>query len=134
MLPDDSRKSSPLERDLANVTLDISFDLSSLFLYNTREVFVFVACEYKTKKNPVNQIVVWDRILLSPDEAVVDLRNEGAEYYITDQGFNLRGAEATLTVGWNVMPFTGQLYWGSSADVSTFAFPPEYTHNPVNRR
>lgn len=38
------------------ITLDISADLQSLFTWNTKQVFVFLAAEYSTPKNILNQV------------------------------------------------------------------------------
>ncbi|RRT75714.1 hypothetical protein B296_00003378 [Ensete ventricosum] len=39
-----------------SLTLNISADLSSLFTWNTKQVFVFVAAEYETPQNALNQV------------------------------------------------------------------------------
>lgn len=42
--------------DEVSMTLNISADLSSLFTWNTKQVFVFVAAEYETPQNALNQV------------------------------------------------------------------------------
>ncbi|MFS8034735.1 putative signal peptidase I [Helianthus anomalus] len=44
-------------------TLDISEDLQSLFTWNTKQVFIFLAFEYSTPENSLNQDSLWDRII-----------------------------------------------------------------------
>ncbi|OAY72926.1 Signal peptidase complex subunit 3B [Ananas comosus] len=40
--------------DEVSLTVNISADLSSLFTWNTKQVFVFVAAEYETPQNALN--------------------------------------------------------------------------------
>ncbi|KAG9132703.1 hypothetical protein Leryth_020904 [Lithospermum erythrorhizon] len=42
--------------DEVSLTLNISANLQSLFTWNTKQVFVFLAAEYQTPKNVLNQI------------------------------------------------------------------------------
>eukprot|EP01139_Manchomonas_bermudensis_P025848 Amastigsp_a847039_18.p1 type:complete len:193 gc:universal Amastigsp_a847039_18:47-625(+) len=133
-LPEESKKSRPLERDVCNMTLNIRADLRSLFAYNTKEVFAFITAEWRTKKHPTNQMVIWDRIMLDPSEAVFEFNGTAIEYLLTDHGHNFRGAELTLTASWNTIPFTGQLFWGSDPRTTRLTLPTAYTHNPIIRR
>ncbi|CAN6588737.1 unnamed protein product [Malus baccata var. baccata] len=42
--------------DEVSMTMNISADLQSLFTWNTKQVFVFLAAEYGTRKNSLNQV------------------------------------------------------------------------------
>ncbi|KAF5175853.1 Signal peptidase complex subunit [Thalictrum thalictroides] len=44
--------------DEVSLTFNISMDLQSAFTWNTKQVFVFVAAEYDTVKNCLNQVTV----------------------------------------------------------------------------
>ena len=44
-------------------------DLSSVFNWNVRQLFVFLIAEYKTKGVNNNQVVLWDSIVLTPEAA-----------------------------------------------------------------
>ncbi|ONM23411.1 Signal peptidase complex subunit 3B [Zea mays] len=74
--------------DEVSMTLNISADLSSLFTWNTKQVFVFVAAEYETRQNALNQIFT-------------------SYNYI---GSNLKGKEFNLTMHWHIMPKTGKMF------------------------
>ncbi|XP_042967172.1 signal peptidase complex subunit 3B-like isoform X3 [Carya illinoinensis] len=63
-----------------SLTFKIAADLQSMFTWNTKQVFVFLAAEYETPKNSLNQ------------------------------GSNLRGKEFNLTLHWHVMPKTGKMF------------------------
>uniref|UniRef100_A0A453LLE0 Signal peptidase complex subunit 3 n=1 Tax=Aegilops tauschii subsp. strangulata TaxID=200361 RepID=A0A453LLE0_AEGTS len=55
--------------DEVSMTLNISADLSSLFTWNTKQVFVFVAAEYETPQNALNQVSLWDGIIPAKEHA-----------------------------------------------------------------
>uniref|UniRef100_A0A1D1Z2A5 Signal peptidase complex subunit 3 n=1 Tax=Anthurium amnicola TaxID=1678845 RepID=A0A1D1Z2A5_9ARAE len=45
----------PNGNDEVSLTMNISADLQSVFTWNTKQVFVFVAAEYETPQNSLNQ-------------------------------------------------------------------------------
>ncbi|PIA44802.1 hypothetical protein AQUCO_01700417v1 [Aquilegia coerulea] len=94
--------------DVVGLTLNISADLQSLFTWNTKQVFVFLAAEYETQQNSLNQVSLWDGIIPAKEHAkfVIQTTNK---YHFTDQGSNLRGKEFNLTLHWHVMPKTGKM-------------------------
>ena len=67
---------------------------------------------------PLNRIVVWDRIIQSPDEARLLARGNFSKYPILDQKTELRGRVVNLTLHWDVMPYTGVLIAGSGGSFS----------------
>ncbi|CAA2984416.1 Signal peptidase complex subunit 3B [Olea europaea subsp. europaea] len=66
--------------DEVSLTFNISANLQSVFTWNTKQVFVFLAAEYGTPKNALNQ------------------------------GSNLRNKDFNLTLHWHVMPKTGKMF------------------------
>ncbi|CAN0914287.1 Signal peptidase complex subunit 3B [Linum grandiflorum] len=101
----------PHGNDEVSLTMNITADLQSLFTWNTKQVFVFVAAEYETSKNALNQVSVWDLIIPSKDEAKFSTQTSN-KYRFVDQGSNLRGKEFNLTLHWHVMPKTGKMLAG----------------------
>ncbi|KAJ7543065.1 hypothetical protein O6H91_09G023800 [Diphasiastrum complanatum] len=91
------------------LTLNISADFSSVFSWNTKQLFIFVAAEYVTPKNVVNQVSLWDAILVSKNHAKFSIKTRN-KYSFVDQGNNLRGSDFNLTMYWHVMPLTGAMY------------------------
>ncbi|KAF2599656.1 hypothetical protein F2Q68_00012145 [Brassica cretica] len=73
------------------------------------EVFAFVAAEYETSKNTLNQVSLWDAIIPEKEEANfwIQISNK---YRFIDQGHNLRGKDFNLTLHWHVMPKTGKMF------------------------
>ncbi|CAH8299843.1 unnamed protein product [Eruca vesicaria subsp. sativa] len=72
-------------------------------------VFAFVAAEYKTSKNSLNQVSLWDAIIPEKEQAKfwIQISNK---YRFIDQGHNLRGKDFNLTLHWHVMPKTGKMF------------------------
>ena len=50
-------------KDIAVLTFDLHADLEKAFNWNVKQLFVFVVAEYRSKKHPLNQVVVWDTII-----------------------------------------------------------------------
>ncbi|XP_031496192.1 signal peptidase complex subunit 3B-like [Nymphaea colorata] len=99
----------PNGNDEVSLTLSISADLQSLFTWNTKQVFVFVAAEYETPQNSLNQVSLWDGIILSKEHATFSVQVPN-KYRFVDQGSNLRGKEFNLTLHWHIMPKTGRMF------------------------
>ncbi|KAF8107656.1 hypothetical protein N665_0118s0024 [Sinapis alba] len=95
--------------DEVSLTLDITADLQSLFTWNTKQVFAFVAAEYETPKNSLNQVSLWDAIIPDKEHAKFRIQTSN-KYRFIDQGHNLRGKEFNLTLHWHVMPKTGKMF------------------------
>ncbi|XP_065854500.1 signal peptidase complex subunit 3A-like [Euphorbia lathyris] len=110
--------------DEVSLTMNITADLQSLFTWNTKQVFVFLAAEYKTPKNSLNQVSLWDTIIPAKDRAKFQIQT-GNKYRFVDQGNNLRGKEFNLTMHWHVMPKTGKMLAGKLV-MPGYRLPEEY--------
>lgn len=76
--------------DRALLSFDLNADLSPAFHWNLKQLFVFVVAEYTTPKNPLNQVIIWDKIVKSKSEAHMKYNNEFVKYALIDQGADLR--------------------------------------------
>ncbi|KAE8651592.1 signal peptidase complex subunit 3B [Cucumis sativus] len=114
----------PNGNDEVSMTLNISADLQSLFTWNTKQVFVFLAAEYETPLNSLNQISLWDGIVPSKEIAKFQIHTSN-KYRFVDQGSNLRGKEFNLTLHWHVMPKTGKMF-ANKLVMSGYRLPQEY--------
>lgn len=113
-------------KDLASLKFDLGANLSTLFDWNTKQLFVLVTAHYKTRNNPRNQVVLWDRIIRRGDSAILDLRSASTKYNFFDDGRGLKGNQnVTLQVSWNVVPIAGRLPLISSSQFS-LSFPNSY--------
>lgn len=120
---------SPSGLDGARVVFDIDADLRSLFNWNTKQVFAYVVAEYSTEKNEVNQVVIWDVIIQTKEQAHIQRKNENVEYALVDQGEGLKNNNVTFRFGWDVTPITGLLQ-KTSVEPTTVTFPAQYISRP----
>uniref|UniRef100_A0A6B2LLZ5 Signal peptidase complex subunit 3 n=1 Tax=Arcella intermedia TaxID=1963864 RepID=A0A6B2LLZ5_9EUKA len=95
--------------DEANFLFDLDIDLTPVWTWNTKVLFVYLTAEYTTESNVVNQVVFWDRIITKKKDAHLTLKSEQTEYGIQDQGWNLKGRNLNITFSINEMPITGLL-------------------------
>ncbi|GFP93998.1 signal peptidase complex subunit 3a [Phtheirospermum japonicum] len=110
--------------DEVSLTLNISANLESLFTWNTKQVFVFLAAEYETPKNMLNQVSLWDSIIPSKERAKFQIQTSN-KYRFIDQGSNLRGKDFNLTMHWHVMPKTGKMF-ADKLVISGYRLPEAY--------
>ncbi|KAK9146744.1 hypothetical protein Sjap_006647 [Stephania japonica] len=115
---------SPQAEIQVSLTMNISANLESMFTWNTKQVFAFVAAEYETPLNALNQVSLWDGIIPSKEQAKFWIHTTN-KYYFTDQGSNLRGKEFNLTLHWHVMPKTGKMF-ADKIVMSGYHLPEEY--------
>lgn len=105
------------------VSFDLTADLTSLFNYNTKQVFAYLALSYNypppedayettPSKWSDNDVIIWDAIIPSASEAKFHIPKEQARYKINDISGKFLERNATVRLGWNVQPRVGALYWG----------------------
>ncbi|OMO67474.1 Signal peptidase 22kDa subunit [Corchorus capsularis] len=114
----------PQGNDEVSLTMNISADLQSLFTWNTKQVFIFVAAEYGTPKNSLNQVSLWDAIIPTKDDAKFWIHTSN-KYRFIDQGNNLCGKKFNLTLHWHVMPKTGKMFADKIVKTG-YSLPEEY--------
>ena len=114
----------PQGHDEVSLTMNVSADLQSLFTWNTKQVFIFVAAEYETRKNSLNQVSLWDAIIPAKERAKFWIRSSN-KYRFVDHGKNLRGKEFNLTLHWHVMPKTGKMF-ADKIVLTGYSLPEEY--------
>ncbi|KAK9468254.1 putative microsomal signal peptidase subunit 3 [Lipomyces arxii] len=109
-------------QEYALVNFDLAADLSPLFTWNTKQLFVYLAATYPGRPY-ANKIVLWDSIITSKEEAVLSLSNERADYTVYDVTGKFNGRNATLSLEWNVQPYVGFLTWNKASGRGKFTFP-----------
>ena len=95
--------------DRAIVTFNTSFDLSSVYNWNVKQIFVFLVAEYETPQNKRNEVVIWDRVCQTPRDAVLAVREQYNKYALIDQFAELRGRKVTFKLKWDTMPMSGSV-------------------------
>ncbi|ODN06086.1 Signal peptidase complex subunit 3, partial [Orchesella cincta] len=114
--------------DTAFLVLDAHADLSSLFNWNVKQLFVSVVVEYTTKTHVRNEVVIWDKIIVRGQNPMINTKYSGNRYLMWDDGNGLRGLQAKWRLKWNVIRNVGPLgsYQSAAYDVK---FPDEYSRH-----
>ncbi|XKL64643.1 hypothetical protein PGB90_004729 [Kerria lacca] len=114
--------------DLGHITVDLRADLSPLFNWNVKQLFVYLYAEYETSSNSLNQVILWDKIIRRGENANLNFKNMNLKYYFWDDGNGLKGNKnITLTLSWNIIPNAGCLSHVNAVGQHSFSFPDEYT-------
>jgi signal peptidase complex subunit 3 len=114
--------------DLGFVTFDLNADLSGLFNWNVKQLFIYLTAEYSTANNKLNQVVIWDKIIRRNENSLLNFKDIKAKYYFFDDGHGLRSNKnVTLTLSWNVIPNAGTLPKIRGAGSHQMQFPDDYS-------
>ncbi|KAI9013091.1 signal peptidase 22kDa subunit [Gaertneriomyces semiglobifer] len=108
--------------EVGHVKFSINADLTPLWHWNTKEVFVYLTVDYATSQQ-VNQLVLWDRIILSKGAARFNIRREKAKYAVTDMDRKLSGAQGNVTLHWNIVPWVGPMLTQTAETSAPIMFP-----------
>ena len=116
------------KNDIGILRFNLDADLSKVFDWNTKQVFLYLTARYATRNNADNQVVLWDQIVLRGENPKVALNGQHTKYYFWDDGNGLRGnSNVTLTLSMNVIPNAGFLPITTASSSHVFSFPVEYT-------
>ncbi|KOS19689.1 Signal peptidase complex subunit SPC3 [Escovopsis weberi] len=136
---------SPRKEEYAIIRFSLDADLSSLFTWNTKQVFVYVTADWAGPGASNNSAVIWDSIITSPSadhlqnigpvamkklkksaegktidpsRGILKLRNQKPKYQITHPSGKIADTQdVTLNLHYNVQPWVGLLSWNLKADV-----------------
>lgn len=110
-------------KENAKIQFDLDADLTSLFNWNTKQVFVYVTAEYPGKSDgSSNRVTFWDKIIVSKEDAKLHLVNQRSKYSVWDVEKSFRGREAVVRLEWNIQPHIGPLIFGETEATATFNF------------
>lgn len=114
--------------DLGLLDFSVKVDLTKTFNWNVKQVFLYLVAEYSTPENPVNQVVLWDKIVLRASRVVIDERRIQPKYYFLDDGNHLLNHQnVTLVLRYNVVPNSGYLRLAQAKEQTILKFPSTYT-------
>ncbi|CAB4252484.1 similar to Saccharomyces cerevisiae YLR066W SPC3 Subunit of signal peptidase complex [Maudiozyma barnettii] len=100
-------------KENTRIAFDLNTDLSGLFNWNTKQVFVYLTAEYNnTEKGTLNEVTFWDAILPDADHAIIKLENTRSKYSVWDYTGDLSGKDLQFKLHWNVQPHVGPLMYG----------------------
>jgi len=99
------------KQDLGTFYFDLEADLTELFHWNNKQLFIYIMAEYKTPQNDINQVVVWDRIIKRGEKTKLSLKRKPLKYRFYDdgQGGLVNNDNITLSMWYNTVPNAGML-------------------------
>ncbi|ODQ80328.1 hypothetical protein BABINDRAFT_35483 [Babjeviella inositovora NRRL Y-12698] len=110
-------------KENSKIKFDIDTDLSSLFNWNTKQVFVYLTATYPGKSpESSNRVTYWDKIITDPKDAKLSLKSVRGKYSVYDREFSFRERNATLALEWNIQPWIGPLVFGTLEGGQGFSF------------
>ncbi|KAG6009663.1 hypothetical protein E4U21_001727 [Claviceps maximensis] len=131
---------SSKKEEYAIIKFSLDADLSSLFTWNTKQLFVYVTAEWPLAgTNATNSAVIWDSIItnpsadhlqnigpvgmkklkksaegktIDPSRGLLKLKNQRPKYQITHPSGKVAQVDnVTLRLRYNVQPWVGFLTW-----------------------
>ncbi|CAJ0596938.1 unnamed protein product [Cylicocyclus nassatus] len=117
------------ECDLGLLDFSIYGDFSKIYNWNVKQLYVYLVAEYTSRNNEVNQVTLWDEILLRSKRVVLDERRLHSKYYFLDDGSNLLNhPNVTLVLRYNVVPHVGYLRLSQARGEVVVKFPNTYVN------
>ncbi|KAK2591355.1 Signal peptidase complex subunit [Conoideocrella luteorostrata] len=132
---------SSKKEEYAIIKFSLDADLSSLFTWNTKQLFVYVTAEWPSSPgaNTTNSAVIWDSIItnpsadhlqnigpiamkklkksaegksIDPSRGLLKLKNQRPKYQITHPSGKIAKVDnVSLKLNYNVQPWVGLLTW-----------------------
>ncbi|KIY73258.1 signal peptidase [Cylindrobasidium torrendii FP15055 ss-10] len=103
------------KQEMGFVGFKIDADLTPLFHWNTKQLFVWLEAEYTGSDGVTNEVAVWDRIVRRKEDAYLKV-NGRQQYPIKDMQKTFNGVPAfNFTLKYNLMPHVGLLTYGEAA-------------------
>jgi len=120
-----TRRYSSRKQELAFVNFNITADFTSLFHWNTKQLFVYLQAEHDSTQGDENAIVIWDRIIRRKEDAHINFSGKN-KYMLRDLSSSFKNVpSANFSLKYNIMPHVGVLTYGEAARTSEpVAFPP----------
>ncbi|EMG46067.1 SPC3 Signal peptidase complex subunit 3 [Candida maltosa Xu316] len=110
-------------KENAKIQFDLHTDLTPLFNWNTKQIFVYLTAEYPGKsEGSSNKVTFWDKIITDKQNAKLDLINQRGKYSVWDVEKSFRGRNATVKLEWNIQPYIGPLIFGETETTGEFQF------------
>ncbi|KAI6021561.1 hypothetical protein PISMIDRAFT_677845 [Pisolithus microcarpus 441] len=104
------------EQEFGFVKFDVDADLTPLFNWNTKQLFVYLEAEYANSQGVNNTIVLWDRIVSRKEDAHVVVSSGRNKYKLKELYESFKNTSpATFSLKYNVMPYVGLLTYGEAA-------------------
>ncbi|TFK40281.1 signal peptidase 22kDa subunit [Crucibulum laeve] len=123
--PTNARRYPHRKQDMAFVNFNISADLTPLFNWNTKQLFLYLEAEYNNTKGVQNEVVIWDRIVRRKEDANINVVGKN-KYMFRDVSHKFKNVPpAHYSLKYNVMPYVGVLTYGEAGRTTEpVEFPP----------
>ncbi|KAI3388700.1 hypothetical protein SNEBB_002163 [Seison nebaliae] len=95
--------------DWCLMEMSLNIDPRKMYHWNVKMIFLYLVVEYSTDTHSVNQLILWDYIMLRKDKRRLIKENEPLKYPLVDDGAELRGRDLKFTVRANIIPNAGHL-------------------------
>ena len=116
-----------MKSDQANINFALSYDFTSEFDWNCKQLYVYVVAEYATARKPRNEVTVFDLIIEDVATAAMPRTVFVNEYPIRDQfKDSLLGTEVSLKIFYERLPIFGFSTTKLLAQSENFRLPSEY--------
>ncbi|KAI0301037.1 signal peptidase subunit [Multifurca ochricompacta] len=114
----EARRYPHRRQEYAFVNFNITADLTPLFNWNTKQLFVYLEAEYTNAKGVRNEVVFWDRIVRRKEDAVIAVSGKNKYPFREVSAKFKNSTPANYTLKYNLMPFVGMLTYGEAARVT----------------
>ncbi|KAM0786164.1 hypothetical protein ACM66B_006971 [Microbotryomycetes sp. NB124-2] len=111
-------------REFAFAKFDIVADLSPIFNWNTKQIFVYLRADYQTGDYPANSVVLWDRIVRGKKYARINIADGKQKYEFKEITNTFRNVSAVFSLQYQAQPYVGLLTEGTLAKTEAIALPP----------
>ncbi|GME76116.1 hypothetical protein B5S28_g310 [[Candida] boidinii] len=113
------------------IAFNLNTDLSPLFNWNTKQVFIYLTAEYEGKElkqksideKTENQVVFWDKIITDKKDAIINDERLKSKYSVWDIDHKFENKTAEIKLHYNIQPWVGPLIYGTLNTDSQFQFP-----------
>ncbi|KAK0463890.1 signal peptidase subunit [Desarmillaria tabescens] len=103
------------KQEMAFVNFDLKADLTPLFNWNTKQLFLYLEAEYVNTEGVHNEVVIWDRIVRRKEDAIIKVSGKN-KYAFRDVSRKFKDIPTSnYTLKYNVMPYVGLLTYGEAA-------------------
>ncbi|XP_055589303.1 signal peptidase complex subunit 3-like [Uranotaenia lowii] len=97
-----------------------------------KQLFMYLTAESQTEQKELNQVVLWDKIILRGENALLNFKNMITRYYFWDDAMVLRNHQnVTTTLSWNIVPNAGLLPNVFAHGHHSFKFSETYMPSPA---
>ncbi|CAL1705929.1 unnamed protein product [Somion occarium] len=115
VFPGNARRYVNKQQDFAFLHFNVSADLTPLFNWNTKQLFLYVSAEYTNPQGIRNDVVIWDKIVRRKEDANITITSRN-KYTFRELSSTFRNIPpAHYSLKYNVMPYVGILTYGEAA-------------------